>query len=120
MIKVNWKLFLKTLTIFLIGIFVIFAINTYINNQVNIRILAIQENNAKELADYKKQCENDKLNQENELKKQNAELINELEKTKILIEKLKKQNHYSNMVKNDINGFMKELDSVLGVKGKEK
>lgn len=118
MIVFNWKFFLKSLGIFAFCVFVILSIQKYINNQVIIRTQNIIELYAKEEAEYKLEYSNKLLDMEEKYKKELVEIREQLEKAKILIEKMKKEKKYTSMIKNDVNSFMKEVDKILGIKGK--
>lgn len=118
MISFDWKLFLKVCGIFFLSVLAIVLVQKHINNQVSLKIQTFHELKAKELAEYKLKCETEKIDQTTELKKQIVDLETELEKSKILIEKIQKQGKVTEQIKKDVKGFMKEFDTLIGTRGK--
>lgn len=119
MIKVDWPLFLKRLGYFLGFLLVIFLLQTHINNQVTTRTQNIIEKTAQEKAELAKQLEADKINERAICQKEIVELKSQLEKAKILLDKMQKQKTYSTMVKKDVQSFIDEVNVLFDLKGKK-
>lgn len=118
MIIINWKLFIKYLLVFIILLSIVLLTNNYINNKVAVKIQNIQEKNAKNIADIRLECETKKLEESAELKKQIIDLESELQKSKLLIEKIQRKGKVTEQIKKDVNAFIKEFDKLTGTKGK--
>jgi cell division protein FtsL len=99
-------------------VFGVVATKSLIKQQVAQQTQEIQENHAKQLAEEKLKCETSKLEMESALKKHIVEIEAELEKTKIILEKIQKQGRVTETIKNDVKGFMKDFDALIGTKGK--
>lgn len=109
---------IKILGLVLCFFIIFFICKTAVKNEVSKQTQEIQENNAKEIANLKLKCETEKLEQEKELKTQIIELQTELEKTKILLEKIEKRGKITDMIKKDVKTFINEFDGMLNLKGK--
>jgi len=118
MIKIDWKELFKRLGIFLGIILTIVSVKTYINNQVSLQTQFMQELCEKQKADIQLELEQKRLEEITKLEKEIVEYKTQLEKAKILIEKMETQKSYSELVKKDVKKFMKEFDELFGVKGK--
>jgi ABC-type bacteriocin/lantibiotic exporter with double-glycine peptidase domain len=118
MITINWKLFLKASGVFLLCVILITSVQKYINNQTSKKMQEVYERNAKTVAEIQLKCETEKLDQETELKKRIVDLEIELEKSKILIDKIQKQTKVTEQIKKDVRAFIKEFDALVGTKGK--
>lgn len=100
-------------------VFGVSLVKTHIKNEISKNIQEVQENNAKEIADSKLKCENEKNAIEVEYKKEILELKLQLDKAKILLEKVQNQKKYSTLIKQDVKKFMNEMDILFGIKGKQ-
>ncbi len=119
MIKVDWPLFFKRFGIFLGIIITIVSIQTYISNQVSTRTQLMQELCESQKADIQLDLEQKRLEEKSRLEKEIVELRSQLEKAKILLDKIEQQKTYSVMIKKDVKKFMTEFDSMFGVQGKK-
>lgn len=113
----------KKIIIFIASILLFFiavqAINTYIDNKISQKTLEAKESFAKEKAELSKELEAEKINQKAKYEKQIIELEVQLEKAKILLDKIQKQKIYSTMVKKDVQTFIEEVNSLFDLKGKK-
>ncbi len=114
--KKTWLTLVAVVVVFVSGVV---AVKTLINNEVAKRTQLMQELKAHELAQAKLSCETEKIDQSTELKKQIVDLETELEKSKILIEKIQKQGRVTQQIKKDVKSFMREFDLLVGTKGKQ-
>ena len=119
MIKVEWWELFKRLGIFLGIIILIVSIQVYINNQVSTRTQFMQELCEADKASIALNYEQKLSEEKTKLQKEIIEYKVQLEKAKILIEKMQSQKTYSDLVKKDVKKFMSEFDSLFGIKGKK-
>jgi hypothetical protein len=113
--KKTWLASVAVVVVFVSGVV---AVKTLISNEVVKRTQLMQELNAHQLAEVKLKCETEKVDQETQLKKQIVDLQAELEKSKILIEKIQKRGKVTEQIKKDVDGFIKSFDALVGTKGK--
>lgn len=114
----EYKKWLILAVVSVVCVFGVVIINNHINNEISTRTQKIEEAFIKQLADTKLKCEADSINQEKQYKQQIVELQNEIEKTKILLEKIQKQKTITESIKKDVKSFVKKFDLMLGTKGK--
>ncbi len=119
MIKVNWKILFKRLGILLLFIILILSIQKYINHQISVGVQLSQEICEKQKADIQIKLEQKRLEEKTKLEKDIVELRIQLEKAKILLDKIQQQKTYSTMIKKDVKKFMAEFDSIFSVEGKK-
>ena len=114
------KKWLMLVGVVVVCVFGVLQVKTIIKNEVFKETQKIQENFIKEKAEIKIEYEKENLEKENSLKKRIVDLETKLEESKVLMEKIQKENRYKALIKKDVSAFMKEIDSLLGIKGKPK
>ena len=95
-------------------------VRTHIKNEVSKKILQEQENHAKEIKEITTRLENEKINLEKDLKQQLVSKETELEKCNIKYQEIENKNKFKDMSKNDKKGFKKEIENIIGAKGKKR
>lgn len=119
MIKVDWKEFFKRFAILLGIIIALVSIQTYVSNQVSTRTQLMQELCEKQKADIQLDLEQKRLEEKIRLEKEIVEYKTQLEKAKILIDKMQTQKRYSELIKKDAKKFMSEVDELFSLRSKE-
>lgn len=100
-------------------VFGVLLVQKIINDNIVKKTQEMQESKVREIAEYRLQCENEKNNIEINYKKQILDLKLQLEKSKILLEKVENEKKYSALIKQDIKKFMNEIDVLFNIKGKQ-
>lgn len=95
----------------------ILSVKTFIDNKVAQTTQNLQEICEKQKADIKIDLEREKINKESEYQKEILLLREQLEKAKLVLKKIEDQKKYSNLIKKDVGQFIKEVDTIFGIKG---
>lgn len=99
-------------------VFGVATIKKYISNQISINTQALQENFEKQKYEIKVKYDTEKSELEQKLKQDIINIQKDLETCKLEAETKAKKQEYRELSKNNPGKFKKEVDKVLGVKGK--
>ncbi len=115
----SFKSWITLVVVIAVCVFGVVTISKYIDNKVIKLTQTLQENNEKEKAEIETKLEHEKNELEKKLKLQIIDIEAQLNMCKNELQEKQKKQEFKEMSKKNPKQFRKQVETILGVKGKK-